>query len=678
MANLEEYKKCEITEEEKHDRLMGTLPGTKLTGTAQENKEKFDRMSLLITDKHNTLVDIVKNNDGEVGEMELSLLTRIEAVEDKVREKVDKKNGWDLSERNFSPADKEKLDGIMAGAEVNTIDSIKLNGTLFEVFDKQASARIDSTDILHVGQGGTKLISDCLDSLSNSVSGLENNMQNKVDKEDGKGLSSNDYDTSAKEFVDENKGKTLYKKGEKIVLSKENDIVLQEKNNEYLLFDKDNYYDIPTKIIGKNNFTNKKAGLESQSTCNTLISCGTIYGNNNAIMEDCINLSICGNSNTVLPRNKVDISACEFTHIGDNKYKIKDLSNNNIFATTITNKQELFVCVKDNFKSFSSVNNRITPGEVSWTSDEPNSIVIDLSSFDNSGSIQKDDVIIYKAVPYHNNITYNRGIQIDGSNNVAFLQNTHLIGETNVAFKSGTAIGRNLFIDSGGGLYIGQNNNFSTNNQQNNAFVIGWGSYNARRNVFRVDTEGGVFAQKEYASTGADYAEYFEWADGNPNDEDRTGHFVTLDGDKIKIAESGDWILGVISAKPSVIGDSYDDDWHNKYITDEFGRIIYEEVIVPAEYETINGEQVLVEEERTEMHPRINPNYSSTKEYIPRSKRKEWAAVGMMGKLFVKDDGKCHINSFCKVGNGGIAVPDENGYRVMKRVNENIIQVLVR
>ena len=464
MANLEEYKKCEITEEEKHDRLMGTLPGTKLTGTAQENKEKFDRMSLLITDKHNTLVDIVRNNDGEVGEMELSLLTRIEAVEGNIEDKVGKEDGKGLSERNFSPADKEKLDGIMADAEVNTIDSIKLNGTLFEVFAKQASARIDSTDILHVGQGGTKLISDCLDSLSNSV-----------------------------------EGKTLYKKGEKIVLSKENDIVLQEKNNEYLLFDKDNYYDIPTKIIGKNNFTNKKAGLESQSTCNTLISCGTIYGNNNAIMEDCINLSICGNSNTVLPRNKMDISACEFTHIGDNKYKIKDLSNNNIFATTITNKQELFVCVKDNFKSFSSVNNRITPGEVSWTSDEPNSIIIDLSSFDNSGSIQKDDVIIYKAVPYHNNITYNRGIQIDGSNNVAFLQNTHLIGETNVAFKSGTAIGRNLFIDSGGGLYIGQNNNFSTNNQQNNAFVIGWGSHNARRNVFRVDTEGGVFAQKEYA-----------------------------------------------------------------------------------------------------------------------------------------------------------------------------------
>ena len=137
-------------------------------------------------------------------------------------------------------------------------------------------------------------------------------------------------------------------------------------------------------------------------------------------------------------------------------------------------------------------------------------------------------------------------------------------------------------------------------------------------------------------------------------------------------------MLGVISAQPSIVGDSYDDDWHNKYVTDEFGRIIYEEVIVPAEYETINGEQVLAEEERTEMHPRINPNYSSTKEYIPRSKRKEWAAVGMMGKLFVRDDGKCQINSFCKVGNGGIAVPDENGYRVMKRVNENIIQVLVR
>lgn len=37
-----------------------------------------------------------------------------------------------------------------------------------------------------------------------------------------------------------------------------------------------------------------------------------------------------------------------------------------------------------------------------------------------------------------------------------------------------------------------------------------------------------------------------EWEDGNPNDENRQGLFVTLNGDKVKIASSNDdYILGV-------------------------------------------------------------------------------------------------------------------------------------
>lgn len=256
-----------------------------------------------------------------------------------------------------------------------------------------------------------------------------------------------------------------------------------------------------------------------------------------------------------------------------------------------------------------------------------------------------------------------------GNNNTLFYPNTYLFGSSNVGLVSGTAIGRNLFIDSSNALYVGQNNNFSVDNPSKNAFVVGWGTVKTPRNVFRVDTEGGVFAQKEYNATGADYAEYFEWKDSNPNDEDRVGYFVTLDGDKISIAKEGDWILGVISAQASIVGDSYDDDWHDKYLTDEFGRIVYEEVTIPADGDT---------EEHVEMQPRINPKYDDEKEYIPRSERKEWGIVGLMGKLFVHDDGKCKVNEFCKTGDGGIAVPAENGYRVMKRVSDSIIQILIK
>lgn len=46
--------------------------------------------------------------------------------------------------------------------------------------------------------------------------------------------------------------------------------------------------------------------------------------------------------------------------------------------------------------------------------------------------------------------------------------------------------------------------------------------------AFKVLSDGSVHADKEYTSPCADYAEYFEWADGNPNNEDRTGYFVKL------------------------------------------------------------------------------------------------------------------------------------------------------
>ena len=35
-----------------------------------------------------------------------------------------------------------------------------------------------------------------------------------------------------------------------------------------------------------------------------------------------------------------------------------------------------------------------------------------------------------------------------------------------------------------------------------------------------------------------DFGEYFEWADGNINDEDRIGYMVQLSGEKIELAKS--------------------------------------------------------------------------------------------------------------------------------------------
>ncbi|QNU68741.1 hypothetical protein EHE19_004300 [Ruminiclostridium herbifermentans] len=101
------------------------------------------------------------------------------------------------------------------------------------------------------------------------------------------------------------------------------------------------------------------------------------------------------------------------------------------------------------------------------------------------------------------------------------------------------------------------------------AFTIGNGEYQAETNAFRVTFDGKTYGLSAFNSTGADYAEFFEWADGNIDNEDRVGYFVTLDGDKIRKAKSSDdYILGVVSVNPSVIGDNYADDWRGKYVTD--------------------------------------------------------------------------------------------------------------
>lgn len=177
----------------------------------------------------------------------------------------------------------------------------------------------------------------------------------------------------------------------------------------------------------------------------------------------------------------------------------------------------------------------------------------------------------------------------------------------------------------------------------------------------------------------------FEWQDSNPENQDRVGLFVTLDGNKIKIATpEDDFILGVVSGSPSVVGDVYDDQWKGMYMTDIFGRPIYEMRDFPAETRTIvkpDGTEETIEiiPAQTKNVPKLNPDYNNKEEYLPRSKRPEWDAVGMMGKLVVIDDGSCEVNGWCQVGECGKGTKSEvrTHYRVMERLDDSHIRILI-
>jgi hypothetical protein len=129
---------------------------------------------------------------------------------------------------------------------------------------------------------------------------------------------------------------------------------------------------------------------------------------------------------------------------------------------------------------------------------------------------------------------------------------------------------------------------------------------------FRGDGNG--YADGSWNGGGADYAEYFEWADGNINNEDRRGYSVSLVNNKIKIAEQGENIIGVISANPSIVGDAAWNKWSGKYLKDEFNSYILDK----------------------DGHRTLNPNYDEKAEYIPREQRPEWSVVGLMGKLRIR------------------------------------------
>ena len=235
---------------------------------------------------------------------------------------------------------------------------------------------------------------------------------------------------------------------------------------------------------------------------------------------------------------------------------------------------------------------------------------------------------------------------------------------------------------------IGNANIESTD--KNDIFIIGNGitrnSASAMSNCLRVTKASGVYSNSTYHSTGADYAEYFQWKDRNSNNEDRVGLFVTLDGEEISIAKPNDDILGIVSACPSVCGETHEDQWRGMYQTDIYGRPILEEVTIPDEFIMLPDPQnpektikTLIREAHTEIRQKLNENYDSTQQYIPRSKRPEWSAVGLLGKLVVIDDGMCEVNGWCTAGEGGIAVKSEQKtrFKVMARLDQNHIRVMM-
>lgn len=220
------------------------------------------------------------------------------------------------------------------------------------------------------------------------------------------------------------------------------------------------------------------------------------------------------------------------------------------------------------------------------------------------------------------------------------------------------------------------NTSVNDKSSDNTIFMVGNGAEAARSNAFRITADGKCRGTASFVASGADFAEYFEWLDGNLNNEDRRGKFVTLDGEKIRIANADDdYILGVVSGTGAFIGNSSSEEWQGKYLKDVFGETLTEQVEVPETTDEETGE-IIPAHIVTQFV--LNPDYDPNQEYISREFRKEWSPVGFHGQLIVVDDGSCEANGYCKSGDNGIATASNNGYRVMSRIDDTHIKVLIK
>ncbi len=235
-----------------------------------------------------------------------------------------------------------------------------------------------------------------------------------------------------------------------------------------------------------------------------------------------------------------------------------------------------------------------------------------------------------------------------------------------------------------------------SSNQIGDAFVIGNGTGSSTlSNALRVTYLGDILGTKAFQSSGADYAEFIKpWADGNPDNEDRVGYFVTIKDGYLHKANEGDYITGITSGNPSVVGNA-DEDYYWRYERDNFNRIVMEDVPETVQA-TDDEENPLFDEETHEpimvetgniipnARMKLAKDYdpSLQESYVERKDRKEWDYVGMLGVLPVRDDGSCIPGQFCKSKNGGIATfaaeRSIDTYMVLERISDNVVSVILK
>ena len=183
-----------------------------------------------------------------------------------------------------------------------------------------------------------------------------------------------------------------------------------------------------------------------------------------------------------------------------------------------------------------------------------------------------------------------------------------------------------------------------------------------KRFTFDLDSGGNAYFDGTLTQNSYDYAEYFEWEDGNPNNEDRRGYSVFLNAngkiEKATSETSTSDIIGAISGTAAIIGDAAMYDWQGRYEIDEWGTRRKEQVTQVswtdidgtkhsyADENDVPSDVVVPDDASRRIHHRYieSSTYDSSQAYVPRDQRREWGIVGLLGKVRVRNDSPKHPN----------------------------------
>jgi trimeric autotransporter adhesin len=188
------------------------------------------------------------------------------------------------------------------------------------------------------------------------------------------------------------------------------------------------------------------------------------------------------------------------------------------------------------------------------------------------------------------------------------------------------------------------------------------------------------------------FSEMYEWSE--IPFESPFGLFVKFDHRKgrhpNRIVPTNDAtdVIGITTVQ-SVDTSDNPDKWKYAYLCNEVGdKYLQKETLAVGtkQYDQFNEISYIKTSPYEHFIQVPTQNYRPDVEYVPRTKRKEWVRVNLLGKVIVRDDGTCEAGQYCQpyIGKekkkyGTATISDDSlGWKfyVTQRITENTIEIL--